>query len=315
MYHATAAFDEGMLDVGDGQLLHFQVRGAPQGKPAVCLHGGPGSGATASLARFLDPARYRVVLVDQRGAGRSTPSAADPATDMSVNTTSHLVADLERLREHLDIERWLVLGVSWGSTLGLTYALAHPERVSEMVLFAVTTTRARDVEWFTRGVGRFFPEAHERFVAALPPQERDGNLAEAYARQLAAGPSKVRDDAARAWCDWEEAVVALSQDEPPNPRYADPTFRYRFARTVTHYFANAGFHPDDAIVGHLDRLAGIPGVLAHGRLDLAGPADTAWEVARGWPDAQLHIVAGVGHAGADAMNSVVLAATDRFAGS
>ncbi len=164
-------------------------------------------------------------------------------------------------------------------------------------------------------MGRFFPEAHERFLAALPPRERDGNLAEAYGRLLACGESTVRDDAARAWCDWEEAVVALSADEPPNPRYADPTFRYRFARTVTHYFANAGFQADDAIVAHLDRVAGIPAVLAHGRLDLAGPADAAWGLARAWPAAQLHVVDGVGHAGSDAMNAVVLTATDRLAGA
>lgn len=314
MYAPPPPHDEGMLDVGDGQRLHWEVRGNPDGKPAVCLHGGPGSGASPWYATFLDPDAYRIVLLDQRGSGRSTPSTRDPATDLSANTTAHLVADLERLRQHLGIERWLVLGCSWGSTLGLTYAVAHPERVTEMVLFAVTTTRRGDVEWFTRGVSRYFPEAHERFLAGLPEDDRDGNLAQAYGRLLASPDAQVRFDAALAWCAWEDAVAAVSGDEPPNPRYGDPDFRYGFARVVTHYFGNAAFQADDAIVGHLDRLAGIPAVLAHGRLDLAGPPDTAWWVARAWPSAELHLVGGVGHAGSEAMNAVVVAATDRFAG-
>lgn len=305
---------EGMLDVGEGQRLHWEVQGRAGGKPAVCLHGGPGSGSSAWLQGLLDPQRYLIVSVDQRGAGRSTPSAADPATDLSVNTTAHLVADLERLRVHLGLERWLVLGVSWGVTLGLTYAIGHPERVSEAILLAVTTTRADEVEWFTRGVARYFPEAHERLLAGLPEEDRDGPIAAGYARLLAAPDPHVRAAAAAAWCAWEEAVVALEADAPPDPRYADPSFRYRFARTVTHYFGHAGFQPDDAVLGRLDRLAGIPGVLVQGRLDLAGSVARAVEVARGWRGAQLHVVEGVGHAGSAAMGAVARAAADRFAG-
>ncbi len=304
---------QGLLDVGDGQRVYWEARGNPDGTPAVCLHGGPGSGSSPWLSGLLDPRRYRIVVLDQRGAGRSTPSAADPATDLSVNTTAHLVADLERLRGHLGIERWLLLGVSWGVTLGLSYAVAHPERVSAAILLAVTTTRADEVEWFTRGVARYFPEAHERFLAALPPQDRDGPPAAAYARLLASTDPRVRSDAAAAWCAWEEAVVALDADAPPNPRYADPQFRYRFARTVTHYFSHAGFQADDAVLGRLGVLAGIPAVLVHGRLDLAGSVARALEVARGWPGAELHVVDGVGHAGSAAMDAVARAAADRFA--
>ena len=317
MYEPTPPHDEGLLDVGDGQRLHYEVRGVPDGVPAVVLHGGPGSGCSPWWAGFFNPVRYRVVLLDQRGAGRSSPSTQDPATDLSVNTTTHLVADLERLRDHLGVDRWLLLGGSWGSTLGLTYAVTHPERVRAVVLGAVTLTRTADVEWLTRGVGRYFPEAHQRFLAALPEPDRGGNLAAAYARLLASPDPQVRFDAAVAWCEWEEAIASLEADGVPgvwsNPRYADPDFRYGFARTVTHYFGNAAFQPDDAILSRLDRLAGVPAVLCHGRLDLAGPADVAWDVARRWPGAELHIVDDVGHLGSDRMNALMVAATDRFA--
>ena len=317
VYDPPPPHDEGRLDVGDGQRLHYEVRGDPDGTPAVVLHGGPGSGCSPWWAGFFDPERYRVVLLDQRGAGRSTPSTQDPATDLSVNTTAHLVADLERLRTHLGIERWVLLGGSWGSTLGLTYAVTFPERVRAVVLGAVTLTRAVDVEWFTRGVGRYFPEAHERFLAGLPPDERDGSLTAAYARLVASPNAEVRYAAAVRWCEWEEAVASLDVDAVrgawTNPRYADEGFRYGFVRTVTHFWANAAFQPDDAILGRLDRLAGIPAVLCHGRFDLPGPADVAWAVAQRWPGAELHIVPGVGHLGSDRMNALMTAATDRFA--
>lgn len=314
VYQPPEPHDQGMLDVGDGQRLHWEVRGNPHGKPAVVLHGGPGSGASPWWAGFFDPDGYRVVLFDQRGAGRSTPAAPDPATDLSVNTTAHLVADIELLRQHLAIDRWLVLGGSWGATLGLTYAVTHPERVSEVVLFAVTLTRRADVEWLTRGVARYFPEAHQRFLAALPPAERDGELSGAYARLLASTDPHVRYAAAAAWCAWEDAIVAVEDDPAPNPRYADPAFRYGFARVVTHYFSHAAFQCDDAVLEGLDAVAHIPAVLVHGRLDLASSVASAWEVAQRWPAAELHVLAAVGHAGGDAMNARVVAATDRFAG-
>lgn len=317
MYEPTAPHDAGMFDVGDGQRLYYEVRGNPSGIPAVVLHGGPGSGCSPWWAAFFDPDRYRVVLLDQRGAGLSTPSAADPHTDMALNSTAQLLADLERLRTHLAVDRWLLLGGSWGSTLALTYAVTYPERVRAVVLGAVTLTRTRDVEWTTRGVGRYFPEAHERFLGALAPEDRDESLAAAYGRLLASPDPQARYAAAVAWCEWEEAIASLETDAVPgvwtNPRYADAAFRYGFARTVTHYWGNAAFQPDDAILSRLDRLAGIPAQLCHGRLDLASPADVAWEVAQAWPDAELHIVPGVEHLGSAAMNALMVAATDRFA--
>lgn len=342
MHPLTEPYDQGMLDVGDGQRVYWECCGSPDGQPAVVLHGGPGSGATPWWRGFFDPDRYRVVLLDQRGAGRSTPSACDPATDLRSNTTAHLVRDLEDLRRHLRIERWLVLGGSWGATLGLRYAVQHPERVRALVLFAVTTTRRVDIEWLTRGVARFFPEAFTRFTAGVPEAERAGDLSAAYARLLASPDPAVRGRAAAQWCAWEQAIVAIGEEPPPNeskthllrlergeslthgdegtgpaaerPRFADPAFRYGFARTVTHYFSHAAFQPDDAIIGHLDRLAEVPGVLVHGRLDLASPPDTAWHLASRWPRARLVLVEGVGHAGAEAMNRAVVAATDAVAG-
>ena len=317
MYDPPPPHDEGWLDVGDGQRLYYEVRGHPDGVPAVVLHGGPGSGCNPWWAEFFDPERYRVVLLDQRGAGRSTPSTQHPSTDLSVNTTAHLVADLERLRAHLGVDRWVLLGGSWGSTLGLTYAVTHPERVRALVLGAVTLTRAADSEWATRGVGRYFPEAYERLLAVLPPDDRDGNLCAAYARLLASPDPLLRAAAADGWCQWEEAIANLETDAVPgvwsNPRYADPDFRFGFARTVTHYWGNASFQPDDAIVRRLDRLTGVRAVLCHGRLDLVGPADVAWLVAQHWADAELHIIPGVGHLGSDRMNTLMTAATDRFA--
>lgn len=303
-----------MLDVGDGQHLYYEVRGNPDGKPAVVLHGGPGSGATAWWAGFFDPERYRVVLFDQRGAGRSTPPASDPDTDLSVNTTPHLVADIERLRQHVGVDRWLVIGASWGATLAQAYAIAHPDRVSEMVLFAVTTTRPAEVEWITRGVARFFPEAHARLVGALPPDLRTSEVSRGYARMLASPDAAVRQAAADAWCAWEEALATISEDQAPSARYADPVFRYGFARLVTHYFSHGGFLADDGITGRLGRIGHIPAVLVHGRFDLGSPPENAWRVARGWPAATLRVVEGAGHTGHEAMSAAVVAATDAFAG-
>src|SRR4051794_17596654 len=205
----------GRLDAGDGNAVYWEACGNPGGKPALVVHGGPGSGCRASMRRRFDPDRYRVVLFDQRGCGRSTPHASDPATDMSVNTTEHLLADIERLREHLDIDRWLLHGGSWGSTLILAYAERHPERVSEIVIPNVTTSRRAELDWLYGGVARFFPAQFERFRAHVP--EADGDLVGAYARRMEDPDPLVRTRAAHAWCAWEDAVVSL---EPSGKRHA-----------------------------------------------------------------------------------------------
>ena len=314
MYLETEPYDHGMLDVGDGQLMYWEVCGNPDGKPAVVFHGGPGSGAGAFWRRFFDPAKYRVVLFDQRGCGRSTPDAALPDADLSTNTTWHLVADIERLREHLGIEKWLILGASWGATLAFAYAETHPAAVSEIVLFSVTSSTPREVEWITRDMGRIFPAEWTRFRDVVPVEERDGNLALAYSRLLHDPDPAVRDRAARAWCEWEDTHVATYHGYRPDPRYEDPVFRLRFARLVSHYWGHFGWIEDGALLRDAGKLAGIPGVLITGRLDISSPPDTAWHLAQAWPDAELHIVDDAGHgASKTSVSDLVLAATDRFA--
>ena len=305
---------DGLLDVGDGQRLYWEQSGHPHGKPALVLHGGPGSGISPGRRRLFDPTRYRIVQFDQRGCGRSTPHAGDPATDLATNTTRHLVADIERLRQHLGLERWLVWGVSWGVTLGLAYAERHPDRVTEMVLASVTLTRASDVHWFAHEAGRFFPEAWARFRDGVPEADRDRNLVAAYDRLLNADPDpEVRARAARDWCAWEDALLSLDEGYVvPNPRFADPRRRMAFARLVSHYFRHAAWLAEDELLGGAGALAGIPGVLIHGRLDIGGPPDVAWQLARVWPEAELHLV-GTGHSGGEEMQARLVAATDRFA--
>jgi proline iminopeptidase len=252
------------------------------------------------------------VLFDQRGCGRSTPSAGDVTTDLSVNTTRHLIGDLERLRTRLGIEQWLLFGGSWGTTLALAYAQAHPRRVSEMVLFSVGGTTRREVEWITREMGRVFPAAWEEFAEGIGPGE---NIAQAYAARLADPDPATREEAARKWCRWEDTHVAVFADHEPDPRYDDPGFRMVFARLVTHYWANAAFLPEDALLDGAARLAGIPGVLVHGRLDVSGPPEFAWKLSRRWPDAELILVDDAAHgAGYPGTRETLLAALDRFAG-
>lgn len=312
-YPEIEPYDHGLLDVGDGHRVYWETCGNPDGKPAVVLHGGPGSGCTPGHRRYFDPERYRVVLFDQRGCGRSTPLVDDPAVDLATNTTPHLLADIERLREHLDIERWMVLGGSWGSTLGLAYAETHPERVSELILFSVVTTTAREVEWVTRDVGRIFPEQWRRFRDGVPPDDRDGSLVDAYSRLLADPDPAVRSRAARAWCDWEDTHVSLAPDHHPDPRYDDPTFRLVFARLVTHYWRHAAWLEDGILLRRADRLAGIPGLLVNGRLDVSGPPDIAWQLTQKWPDAEVVLLGAAGHGAGPGLAETLVAATDRFA--
>jgi proline iminopeptidase len=293
-YPSTAPLDSGLLEVGDGNAVYWEVHGDPGGRPAVVVHGGPGA-PSRGMPRLLDPAAYRIVVLHQRNCGRSTPSAADPATDLSGNTTAALVADMERVREHLGVDRWLVFGASWGTTLALAYAQAHPARVSAMVLLAVCTTTRREVEWITRDMGRIWPEAWDRFRAGVPEADRDGDLAAAYARLLASPDAAVREQAAKDWCAWEDTHVSLDPAWQPNPRFEEPVFRMEFARLVTHYWSNAGFLPDGQLQRDMGRLAGIPGVLIGGRQDVSGPVDVAWQLHRHWPGSELVVVEQGGH--------------------
>lgn len=315
LYPAIEPHASGMLEVGDGHRVYWETCGRPDGRPAVVLHGGPGSGCAAEARRYFDPGLYRVVQFDQRGCGRSTPHAGDPTTDLAANTTHHLLADLERLRGHLGIERWLVMGGSWGATLALAYALRQPHRVTGVVLRSVTTTSRWEIAWITRGVGIMLPEAWARFQGGVPPADREGDLVDAYHRLLASPDTGVRAEAARRWCDWEAAVVALHPGQAPSPRFEDPAFRYAFARLVTHYWRHAAWLADGALLRGATRLAGIPGILVHGRLDLGSPPVTAWRLAQAWPGSALVLVSGAGHDTRDpGLREAVVAATDRLAG-
>lgn len=313
-YPPIEPYDHGMLDVGDGNLVYWEVCGNPDGKPALVVHGGPGTGCSAGPRRSFDPDRYRAVLFDQRGCGRSTPHAGDPATDLSCNTTEHLICDMERLREHLGIESWLLFGGSWGSTLVLAYAERHSQRVSEIVIVDVTTTRRSEIDWLYRGVARFFPEEWEHFRSGVPEADRDGDLVAAYARLMEDPDPDVRAAAATSWSAWEDAVISLEPNGKPNA-YSDrpPAALLAFVRICTHYFAHGAWLEEGVLLRDAGRLAGIPGVLLHGRLDLGGPLHTVWELARAWPDAELTVIADSGHIGSDTMRAQIRLALDKFA--
>ena len=306
-------YDRGMLDVGDGNLVYWETCGNPDGKPAVMVHGGPGQGCVPNMRRMFDPRRYRAVLFDQRGCGRSTPHASDPGTDLRHNTTDHLVADMELLREHLGIERWLLTGGSWGTTLALVYAERHPHRVSEVMLSAISTTRRSEIDWLYRGVRRFFPEEWERFRRGAGVG-RDDDLVAAYARLLEDPDPRVRHPAANAWRTWEDVVLSLEGKAEPVVHDGRPDDDLlAFVRLTAHYYAHAGWLEENAVIRDAGRLAGIPGVLIHGRLDLSCPVDTAWELAAAWPGAELLVDDHSGHRGSDVKRAWMLDTLARFA--
>lgn len=306
-------YEHGMLDVGDGNHVYWESLGNPDGHPTVTVHGGPGTGCTPGMRRLFFPDRFRTVLFDQRGCRRSIPHAADPATDMSVNTTHHLVADMERLREHLGIDRWLLFGGSWGSTLTLAYAERYPQRVSGIVIVSVTMSRRSEIDWLYRGVARFFPEEWQRFRAGVPEVDQDGNLVEAYARLMENPDPAIRERAAISWTTWEDTVLSLEPGGKPTMYQDRPSADLlAFVRICSHYFANGAWLEEGALLRDAKKLAGIPGVLIHGRLDLSGPLVTAWELAQAWPDAELIALPDAGHKGSDSMRTAIRDAMDRF---
>jgi proline iminopeptidase len=306
-------YDRGMLDVGAGHQVYWECCGNPAGKPALFLHGGPGSGCSANQRRFFDPNLYRVVLFDQRGCGRSLPLASEPDADLSTNTTAHLIADIEALRVMHGVDRWTILGLSWGTTLALAYAQANPGRVTALVLGFVTATSRREVQWMTEDVGRIFPREWERFAEAIPEPLRHLPLVDAYATMLADPDHAVRDHAAREWCLWEDAHVSLTPGHTPNPRYQHPAFRLRFARLVTHYWRHAAFLEEDQLIRDAARLNSIPGVLIHGRYDVSGPLETAWQLSRRWTTGRLEILDDAGHGGGQRFVPLVVDALNDFA--
>jgi proline iminopeptidase len=313
-YRESPPYAQGWLEVGDGHSIYWEVCGHPEGKPAVVLHGGPGSGVNSTWTQVFDPGAYRVVLFDQRGCGRSTPSAARTVDALIANTTGHLIADIESLRRHLGIDRWLVLGASWGSVLGLSYAQTHPPSVSELVLFSVVGGTQREVDWATRGMGRFFPEEWRRFQAGVSESERDGDLSAAYYRLLLDPDPAVHKRAARNWCDWDDRQMRVP-GQAPSHRYEDPDYRLCSARIVTHYWSHGHFIEDGVIARNAARLAGIPGVLIRGALDFGPPIDLFWRLARDWPEGELVVIDDEGHRGGSTTDTALVRATDRFARS
>ena len=313
LFPPTGPYDDGMLDSGDGHQLAWRQYGNPKGKPVICLHGGPGSGCGPSWPRFFDPTRYRIVCLDQRNSGQSQPPASDYATSLSNNTTWHLVADLERLRIRLGIERWMLFGRSWGSTLALVYAQRHPDRVTEILLAAVTTTTRQEIEWLYYGVRLLLPEAWHAFRQGAPPWARDDDLVAAYHQLLESPSSAVRQQAADDWCAWEDAVMDMGRGIRIGFETDPPAYRYGWARIVTHYFSHLAWLEPHQILRQVHKLAGIPGILIQGRLDLAGPPITAWNLARAWPNAELILLPNTGHTSDDApLVEAIIAATNRL---
>jgi proline iminopeptidase len=307
-YPAVEPYRTGRLAVGDGHELYWELCGNPDGRPAVFLHGGPGSGSAPHHRRLFDPARYNVLLFDQRGAGRSTPLGS-----LRANTTPHLLGDIERLRALVGAERWLVFGGSWGATLGLAYAEAHPERVEALILRGVFTGRRSEIDWFyRRGASLMFPDHWADFVAPLDEAERADPVA-AYNRRLADSDAAVRNRAAAAWSGWERRLVALRGGAAGRPGTAGPT-TVAFAAIENHYVHHALWLEEGRLLGEAGRLAGIPGVIVQGRWDVVTPAATSHALAKAWPDADLRVVEGAGHAFSEAgVVEELVAATDRFA--
>ena len=309
LYPHIEPYAAGMLDVGDAHKIYWEMAGNPEGKPAVFLHGGPGGGIDPKHRRQFDPARYRVLLFDQRGCGRSTPHA-----ELEANTTWHLVADIERLRELMGVDKWLVFGGSWGSTLALAYAETHPERVSELVLRGIFTLRRFELEWYYQsGASLLFPDKWERFLAPIPEEER-ADLIGAYRKRLTDPDRAIRIAAAKAWSLWEGETITLLPDAEVSDSFAKDDFAIAFARIENHYFVHRGWFDDGQLIRNAGKLRGIPGVIVHGRYDMACPASTAWDLHRTWPDAEFHLVEGAGHAYSEpGILHRLINATDRFA--
>ena len=315
LYPEIEPYEHGFLEVGDGNTMYWETCGNPYGKPVVVLHGGPGSGCTPWYRGLFHPNAYRIVLFDQRNCGRSIPHASNLYTDLKNNTTIHLIADIEQLRQHLKIDRWMVFGGSWGSTLALAYAVNYPKRITDMILFGVTTGRHKEIDWLFRGgVSIFFPEQWDRLRMALPASESDGDVLAAYYRLLNDPDLAVRQKAANGWCMWESATLSWPPSTRLAPRFRDPTYALAFARIVTHYTHHNAFLEDRILLRQADKLANIPGIMVNGRYDFQAPIGNAWELKRVWPQAELVIVDDAGHA-ADSSNLTqeFIRATDRFA--
>ncbi len=314
LYAPIEPFFTGTIDTDDGHHVYYELVGNPDGRPAIYLHGGPGSGCSVNQRRMFDPERYCAVLMDQRGSGRSTPLAEESLELLDTNTTDGLISDIEAIRVRHGWDQWqTVLGLSWGTTLAVAYGEAHRDRVASMVLGLVTTTSRAEVEWITDGVKRIFPNEWRRFFDAVPDQFRRERVVDSYAAMLRSDDAGVIEHAAREWCAWEDAHVSLAPGAKPSPRYEDPAFRVRFARLVTHYWSHHAFRGDSELIDHADVLNGIPGVLINGRFDVSGPLITTVELAERWRDARTVVIDDSGHGTGDSFGPVIYGALDEFA--
>lgn len=311
LYPPIDPFETGRLDVGNGHSIYWERAGTKGGKPAVFLHGGPGGGISPAHRSLFDPARYEVILFDQRGCGRSTPYA-----ELEHNTTWDLVADIERLREAFGFEKWQVFGGSWGSTLALAYAQTHPERVSELILRGVYTLTQAELDWYYRfGVSEMFPDKWERFLAVLKTEEERADPVTAYRALLTGADETARLEAAKAWSTWEGETITLLPDAGYSATFSDGHFALAFARIENHYFVHKAWLRERQLLDDAHRLKGIPGVIVHGRYDMPCPARYAWELSKIWTDAELHLIEGAGHAFSEpGILDRLIRATDTFAG-
>ena len=308
LYPEIEPGDHGMLQVDCGEI-YWEICGNPEGKPALVLHGGPGSGCTPAHRRFFDPTMYRIVLFDQRNCGRSTPSASTSGTSLSHNTTNDLVADIEDLRRHLDVERWLVWGGSWGSTLAVAYAVAHPEKVSEMILWGVTTGRHCEFDWLFRGgAARFFPEQWAKLRSYVPGEVGDHDVPAAYNRLLMDPDPAIHHPAARQWCLWESATGQWPPTDQLAPRFSDPSYALAFARIVTTYVSHNGWLEDGELLERATILRGKRGILVNGRLDFQAPLGNAWALHRAWPGSELVVVDDAAHSPTGALVTQLVSA-------
>ncbi|MCH8001916.1 MAG: prolyl aminopeptidase [Proteobacteria bacterium] len=300
-------FETGRLERDPPHRLYWEQSGRPDGQPVVFLHGGPGAGASPEHRRFFDPAHYRIIVFDQRGAGRSNPLG-----ELSANTTPHLIADIEALRERLGVERWLVFGGSWGSTLAIAYAQAHPERVTGLVLRGIFLCRKKEIDWFLYGMRWIFPEIWRRFAEGVPEAER-GDLLGAYHRRLVDPDPEVHMPAARAWSTYEGACSTLRPSPETVAAFGEDTMALGLARIEAHYFKNGIFLEDGALLANVERMRRIPGTIVQGRYDVVCPIATADEFARAWPEADYVIVPDAGHSAMEpGIRRALVAATERF---
>ena len=306
-------YNTGWLNVSNDNHLYYEQSGNFLGKPVIVLHGGPGSGCMPRMRRFFNPKKYRIILFDQRGCGRSTPHASQLSTDLTHNTTANLLLDIEQLRMQLGIDRWMVFGGSWGSVLGLLYAEKHPDHVTEIVLWGVAVGNSSEIKWMYEGIAPLLPQEWEIFIGGLNVQPDALSLLTEYSKRLNDPDEKIRLQAARKFHDWEWGLFNVDADKVPSGRWLEPEFQLARARIITHYFLHNCWLEEGEVLRNIDKIASIPGVLVQGRFDIASPLTSAWLLSKTWSNCELIIVKGAGHSTTDAgMDEALVSVTQRF---